>query len=137
MAEAHSPMSLYTMLVVSIRTLASGNIPEASLLSSLASKVLGYCIVAGASVIKLPLIINVLRAAKGVDLGISLVSLEIETFAFGVTLANMLNTGLPFSAYGELVFVMIQNNLLLAIVAGKSDKVSFIRASVPTTLMGT
>lgn len=40
--------------------------------------------------------------------GLSLISFELEVVGYTIALAYCINKGLPFSAYGELSFLLIQ-----------------------------
>lgn len=42
--------------------------------------------------------------------GLSLVSFELEVIGYTIALAYCLHTGMPFSAYGELAFLLIQGS---------------------------
>ena len=68
--------------------------------------------------------------------GLAASTFEIEAFAFGVNLSNMTMSGMPFSAYGELVFVIIQNVIILMLIHAKTTN-NMMRATGPIVLMGT
>ena len=130
-----APVALVNfVLSLAVALVTKGEFPAADVFKALVSRVLGYAVVAGAAVIKLPQILAVLRSGSA-D-GISALSLEIESLAYGVSLASMLQSKLPFSAYGDLVFVVVQNAVLLSLVHMKSD-VGFVRATAPSAVMGT
>ena len=112
----------------------TGSMPTADVGKLVVSRLLGYGVVIGASVIKVPQILAVVRS--GSAKGINPLSLEIETFAFAVALANMIQTGLPFSGYGELVFVVSQN-LVLDIIVHSRNNAGAVRATAPTAIFGT
>lgn len=40
--------------------------------------------------------------------GLSMISFELEVIGYTIALAYCLHKGLPFSAYGELLFLLIQ-----------------------------
>ena len=40
--------------------------------------------------------------------GLSVISFELEVVGYTIALAYCFNKGLPFSAYGELAFILIQ-----------------------------
>ncbi|KAL3159542.1 hypothetical protein ABBQ38_009958 [Trebouxia sp. C0009 RCD-2024] len=94
--------------------LKSGQLPEVSLLRALVSKALGYGIVAGASLLKLPQILGVLRSGSAA--GLNLASFELENIGYSIHTAYGFILGLPFSAYGEAVIILLQNTLLLSII---------------------
>ncbi|GBG85981.1 hypothetical protein CBR_g40794 [Chara braunii] len=70
------------------------------------SKLLGYMIVVFSAVVKLPQILVILR--NNSIKGLSVASFELETVGFTIALSYILTKNLPFSAYGELVFLLIQ-----------------------------
>ena len=83
-------------------------------LAALASKVLGYAVVAGASVLKVPQIAAVLRARSAK--GLSRTMFEAEIVGYTVVLAYSLHRGLSFNAFGEVVFMLLQNAVLLLLI---------------------
>ncbi|KAF8410116.1 hypothetical protein HHK36_002638 [Tetracentron sinense] len=87
-------------------SLRDGKFPEKDCLVPLISKLLGYCIVAASTTVKVPQILKILnhRSVKG----LSLVAFELEVVGYTIALAYCLHKGLPFSAYGELFFLLIQ-----------------------------
>jgi mannose-P-dolichol utilization defect protein 1 len=80
----------------------------------LLSKILGYGIVAGASIVKLPQIILILKN-KSIK-GLNVLSFELEVVGFTIALAYALWKQLPFSAYGELVFLLLQGIIQLSLI---------------------
>ena len=87
---------------------------DTAALAALASKVLGYAVVAGASVLKVPQIAAVLRA--GSAQGLSRTMFEAEIVGYTVVLAYSLHRGLSFNAFGEVVFMLLQNAVLLLLI---------------------
>lgn len=75
---------------------------------------MGYGIVAGASLLKLPQILGVL--SSGSAAGLNLASFELENIGYSIHTAYGFLLGLPFSAYGEAVIILLQNTLLLSII---------------------
>ena len=75
---------------------------------------LGYGVVAGASVVKLPQLLKL--ASAGSAAGLSPLSAELEQAAYGVGAAYGIAHGLPFSAFGETCFLALQNLAILALV---------------------
>ncbi|XP_032243230.1 mannose-P-dolichol utilization defect 1 protein isoform X2 [Nematostella vectensis] len=75
------------------------------------SKALGYGIVVGSSIIKIPQIIKVVNAGSVV--GLSLMSFFTELVATTATSAYSLVKGFPFSTWGESFFLCIQTSLLI------------------------
>lgn len=62
---------------------------------------LGYGILAGSTMVKIPQIIAVLKAGSAE--GLSPLSIELETLGYCISAAYGFLLGLPFSAYGEVV----------------------------------
>ncbi|KAH9543349.1 hypothetical protein CY35_13G060200 [Sphagnum magellanicum] len=89
-------------------------IPEKDCLLPLLSKSLGYAIVCGSVFLKVPQIYLIL-ASKSIK-GLSVPSFELEVAGFTIALAYCLFKQLPFSAYGELVFILLQSLICLALI---------------------
>uniref|UniRef100_A0A2N9H615 Mannose-P-dolichol utilization defect 1 protein homolog n=1 Tax=Fagus sylvatica TaxID=28930 RepID=A0A2N9H615_FAGSY len=104
-------------------SLRHGNIPDKDCLLPLISKLLGYCIVAASTTVKLPQaplnvwylgitvnsFFNILKILKNSSVrGLSVVAFELEVVGYTIALAYCLHKGLPFSAFGELAFLLIQ-----------------------------
>ncbi|ORX90443.1 monosaccharide-P-dolichol utilization protein [Basidiobolus meristosporus CBS 931.73] len=90
------------------------NITDVPCLKYAISKGLGFGIVAGGSIVKVPQILKIVqgRSARG----LSLSSYILETFAYLVTLAYNLRAGNPFSTFGESFFITIQDIIILALI---------------------
>ncbi|CAA2997585.1 mannose-P-dolichol utilization defect 1 homolog 2-like [Olea europaea subsp. europaea] len=95
-------------------SLSRGEFPEKDCLLPLISKLLGYCIVAASTTVKLPQILIILKH-KSIR-GLSVVAFELEVVGYTIALAYCLHKGLPFSAYGELAFLLVQAIILVAII---------------------
>lgn len=81
----------------------------ADLLLSLVS----FGVMAGAAIVKIPQIVNVVRA--GSARGLSLPSLYLETLAtLAGTIYNLL-AGNPFRSYGETALILIQNVIIVVL----------------------
>ncbi|KAM1013135.1 hypothetical protein ACFX13_043901 [Malus domestica] len=89
--------------------LGDGHFPDKDCLLPLISKLLGYAIVAASTTI-----IKILQ--HGSVRGLSIISFELEVVGYTIALAYCLHKGLPFSAYGELAFLLIQALILIAII---------------------
>ncbi|KAK8642569.1 hypothetical protein V6N13_011908 [Hibiscus sabdariffa] len=107
-------------LSCAVGSLRNGSFPPQECLLPLISKLLGYAIVAASTTVKLPQIMKILKH-KSVR-GLSLTAFELEVVGYTIALAYCLHTGLPFSAYGELVFLLIQAPTVLA---GQIDPILF------------
>ncbi|GAV83980.1 PQ-loop domain-containing protein [Cephalotus follicularis] len=125
-----------------IGSVQQGKIPDKECLLPLISKLLGYCIVAASTTVKLPQILKILKH-KSVR-GLSVVAFELEVIGYTIALAYCLHKALPFSAYGELAFLLIQAIILVAIIYYFSQPVQtttwiralFYCAVAPTILAG-
>lgn len=95
-------------------SLSDGKFPEKDCLLPLISKLLGYCIVAASTTVKLPQILKILKHQS--VRGLSVMAFELEVVGYTIALAYCLHKGLPFSAYGELAFLLIQAIILVAII---------------------
>ncbi|KAL5777695.1 hypothetical protein ACOSP7_010621 [Xanthoceras sorbifolium] len=129
-------------LSCAVGSLRNGKFPEKDCLLPLISKVLGYCIVAGSTTVKLPQILKILK--HGSVRGLSMIAFELEVVGYTIALAYCLHKGLPFSAYGELAFLLVQGIILVAIIYYYSQPVGIITwirallycAVAPTILAG-
>ncbi|CAH9071046.1 unnamed protein product [Cuscuta epithymum] len=95
-------------------SLNKGEFPEKDCLLPLISKFLGYAIVAASTTVKLPQILKILKH-KSVR-GLSVVAFELEVVGYTIALAYCLHKGLPFSAFGEYAFLLIQALILVATI---------------------
>ena len=68
-------------------------------------KAVGYAIIGGSAILKLPQIINILKA--GSSKGIPASSYYFETMVFVNTLANARHQNLSFSDYGENAIIIV------------------------------
>ncbi|KAH0456559.1 hypothetical protein IEQ34_014466 [Dendrobium chrysotoxum] len=94
--------------------LRAGKFPEKDCLLPLLSKVLGYCIIAASTTVKVPQIIKILK--NNSIRGLSVAAFELEVVGYTIALSYCLHNGLPFSAYGELAFLLVQAIILVAIL---------------------
>ncbi|XP_077225433.1 mannose-P-dolichol utilization defect 1 protein homolog 2-like isoform X1 [Tasmannia lanceolata] len=125
-----------------VKSLGDGKFPNNECLLPLISKLLGYCIVAASTTVKVPQIYKILKHNS--VRGLSVASFELEVIGFTIALAYCLHKGIPFSAYGELVFLLIQAIILVGIIYNYSQPLGakiWIRASLycalaPTILTG-
>jgi len=79
------------------------------------SKLLGVLIVFLAPLSKLPQIINILIA--GSVEGLNTTAYLMETFGYLIFFVYNFRNGNPFSTYGEVLFIYIQNLLIILLVA--------------------
>eukprot|EP00026_Physarum_polycephalum_P016079 Phypoly_transcript_16914.p1 GENE.Phypoly_transcript_16914~~Phypoly_transcript_16914.p1 ORF type:complete len:220 (+),score=28.31 Phypoly_transcript_16914:73-732(+) len=80
----------------------------------LLSKVLSFGIIVGAVVVKLPQIIKIggSKSAKGLVVS----SVWLETVGLTINFAYSYNSGFAFSTYGETVFILVQNVVILYMI---------------------
>ncbi|KAG5483356.1 hypothetical protein LSCM1_04903 [Leishmania martiniquensis] len=104
--------------------------PLAPTIRYIVSHYLSYVVVVGASILKVPQILKVLRNSQA-D-GISLLSLFVELFSYVISTSWGAVQGLPFRDYGENVFITVQLIVLLLLVA-KLQKKTW-RASLVLTI---
>ncbi|KAF5747028.1 Mannose-P-dolichol utilization defect 1 protein isoform 1 [Tripterygium wilfordii] len=123
-------------------SLRDGKFPDKDCLLPLISKLLGYAIVAASTTVKLPQIMKILKH-KSVR-GLSVPAFELEVIGYTIALAYSVHKGLPFSAFGEYVFLLVQAIILVSIIHYYSQPLgaaTWIRASLycaiaPTVLAG-
>ncbi|RIA84414.1 monosaccharide-P-dolichol utilization protein [Glomus cerebriforme] len=96
------------------------DITDVACLKHLLSKGLGFGIVLGGALVKLPQIFKILSA--GSARGLSLTSSIMETFAMGIGLAYNFRQGNPFTTFGELIFLTIQNIIILLLILNYSGR---------------
>eukprot|EP00241_Pyramimonas_parkeae_P011126 CAMPEP_0114238926 /NCGR_PEP_ID=MMETSP0058-20121206/8179_1 /TAXON_ID=36894 /ORGANISM="Pyramimonas parkeae, CCMP726" /LENGTH=230 /DNA_ID=CAMNT_0001351057 /DNA_START=154 /DNA_END=846 /DNA_ORIENTATION=+ len=89
-------------------------------MGAILSKVLGYAVVAGSAALKLPQILSIV-ASKSVE-GISRPSIEAETIGYFIAMAYSMVRGMSFNAYGETVFLLLQDILVLSLITVYGDK---------------
>jgi mannose-P-dolichol utilization defect 1 len=91
-------------------------------LSLAISKALGIAIITAASVVKVPQIIKLARSQSAEGLSIS--SYILETASFLINLAYNIRSGNPFSTYGEVSLILVQDVLICAMILFYSGKAS-------------
>ncbi|WOL10782.1 hypothetical protein Cni_G19541 [Canna indica] len=121
--------------------LSAWQFPEKDCLLPLVSKLLGYCIVAASTTVKVPQILKILKHNS--IRGLSVVAFELEVVGYTIALAYCIHKGLPFSAYGELLFLLIQAIILIAIIyyysqpiGGKTWIKPFLYCALAPTVLG-
>jgi mannose-P-dolichol utilization defect protein 1 len=94
-----------------VKPLTSLQLPPSVCIKFILSKILGYSIIVGSSIIKVPQIINILKSRKVEGLNIYMFLLELIGYTISMFYSYRLN--LPFSTYGENMFMTIQNLIIL------------------------
>jgi len=136
--------SALTLLSISVLLLSFTNASAAGPSSSaqqpahadiylLLSTIIGYCIVAGSSILKAPQIVKIL--ANGNAQGINAYATYLEAMGSMQTAGFAMYKGMPFSAYGESVIVGVQNLIIVLLIWGYNEKIQFVeRATVALAL---
>ncbi|ORY86741.1 hypothetical protein BCR35DRAFT_302478 [Leucosporidium creatinivorum] len=86
------------------------------------SKALGFGIVLGGSIVKVPQIIKIVRSHSA--RGLSLSSYLLDTAATGITVAYNVRNEFPWSTYGESVFLLVQNVVIITLIVLYSPRSS-------------
>lgn len=81
---------------------------------TLLSTIVGICVLIGSLLYKLPQIIRVVRRRSAA--GISVLMYALETLGTSLSALYFARRAFPFSTYGEMVFIMIQNLVLLSLI---------------------
>eukprot|EP00475_Leptophrys_vorax_P002583 TRINITY_DN11457_c0_g2_i2.p1 TRINITY_DN11457_c0_g2~~TRINITY_DN11457_c0_g2_i2.p1 ORF type:complete len:271 (-),score=45.71 TRINITY_DN11457_c0_g2_i2:173-985(-) len=95
-------------------SLAEYQVPEKDCLLPLLAKGLGYGIIVGSSILKLPQILIILRS-RSIE-GLSVPSFEIECLGYTISVGYCLFKQVPFTAYGELFFLLLQSLILMVLI---------------------
>ena len=103
------------------------------------SKALGYAIVAGSALVKLPQILKIAKA--GSVAGLSGASINIEMLASTCSFAYYVGLGYPFSTWGENLFLCLQNAMIVVLYfrysRGSFFSPAFLAAIVTYAALGT
>ncbi|KAF7725574.1 hypothetical protein EC973_009529 [Apophysomyces ossiformis] len=90
------------------------NVTDVECIKYAISKGLGLGIVLGGSIVKVPQILTILKS-KSAE-GLSMSSYLLETLSYAITLAYNLRQGNPFSTFGEVLFIMLQNVAIMLLI---------------------
>ncbi|BEJ05155.1 hypothetical protein CcaverHIS641_0209720 [Cutaneotrichosporon cavernicola] len=90
------------------------NITDVECLKYALSKGLGFGIVLGGSIVKVPQIMKIVRS--GSARGLSLSAYILETASYAISLAYASRSRFPFSTYGENFFITIQNIIITLMI---------------------
>lgn len=104
----------YTSLVLDIA------LTDTPCLKLAVSKGLGIGIVSAASIVKLPQILNLVRARSAA--GVSLAAYLLETTSYLISLAYNVRNAFPFSTYGETALILAQNVVITVLVLAYSGR---------------
>lgn len=78
------------------------------------SKLLGIAIITVSSIVKVPQILKLISSRSAS--GLSFTSYALETTSFLITLAYNIRSGFPFSTYGEVSLILIQDVVITALI---------------------
>ncbi|KRX39715.1 Mannose-P-dolichol utilization defect 1 protein, partial [Trichinella murrelli] len=90
------------------------NIFNSECVSLVCSRLLGVGIVAGASLVKVPQILNIVFARSGA--GVSVFSQLLELLCYTAAVAYSINKNYHFSAWGESLFLSLQTFIIIFLV---------------------
>ncbi|CEP03554.1 Mannose-P-dolichol utilization defect 1 like protein [Plasmodiophora brassicae] len=79
-----------------------------------ASKLIGFALITFSTILKLPQIVKILQS--GTAQGLSPAMYALECYAYIVNIAFAVRTGMPFSSFGEGVFILLQNIVILLLI---------------------
>jgi len=113
------------------------NLADVDCLKYSLSKGLGFGIVVGGSIMKVPQLMLILSAKSA--RGISLPAYVLETLAYAITTVYSYRNDFPFSTYGENLFLTLQNTLItfLIVCFPSTPKVENITGQLALTAVGT
>lgn len=89
------------------------------------SKIIGFAIISGSFILKLPQIIKIVKSGSVEGLGV--MPVYIECFNFAITAATSIHLGLPFSVYGETLTIIVQNMIIIMMIWSLNTKISLVQ----------
>ncbi len=95
-------------------TLIVHRIFEFVCLKKVAIKMLGYAIVFASAIVKIPQIVNIIKAKS--TKGLAELMLYTELLGYMIGMFYPIHYGQPFSTYGECVFITIQAAIVLSLL---------------------
>ncbi|ESN90763.1 hypothetical protein HELRODRAFT_185227 [Helobdella robusta] len=109
---------------------------ESECLKAIISKFLGYLIILGSILVKVPQILKIVKANSAE--GLSLVGIVLELIAVSGTLAYSYANNFPFSSYGEAAFMTFQQIIIMYLVVlyGQNFRTAVIYTSVYGVALG-
>ncbi|KAK4545471.1 hypothetical protein LTR36_002821 [Oleoguttula mirabilis] len=90
------------------------NISDTTCMKLAVSKALGIGIIGASSIVKIPQLLKLLNAQSAE--GISFLSYLLETASYVISLAYNVRNQFPFSTYGEMALIAIQNVAIAVLV---------------------
>ncbi|KAL1918949.1 uncharacterized protein VTP21DRAFT_2330 [Calcarisporiella thermophila] len=104
------------------------NLQDTPCLKLAISKGLSVGMVLGGAIVKIPQIITILRHRSAQ--GLSLPAYYLETLACAITLFYNLNARHPFTTFGEVAFLTVQNAIITLMILYYSQRRGLIAATV-------
>lgn len=98
-----------------------------------ASKGIGYAIILGSVILKVPQIQKIV--ASGSADGINVFSVYVEFFNFLGLIGNSVRMNLAFSVYGEAVFINVQNLIIMMLCWNYSKTISTVEILAVSAVM--
>ncbi|KAK5123405.1 hypothetical protein LTR85_002837 [Meristemomyces frigidus] len=96
------------------------NLSDATCMKLAVSKALGIGIISASSIVKIPQLLKLLNSQSAE--GISFLSYLLETASYLISLVYNVRNQFPFSTYGELALIAIQNVAISALVLQYTGK---------------
>ncbi|KAI8889368.1 mannose-P-dolichol utilization defect 1 protein [Backusella circina FSU 941] len=99
------------------------------------SKAIGIAMILGGSIVKIPQILTIVRNQSAE--GLSLVSYVLETLSYSITTSYNLRQHNPFSTFGEIMLILIQNVIITMLIfyfSGKQGMMAVSLVGVATVL---
>ena len=104
------------------------NLSDTACLKLAISKLLGVAIIGASSIVKIPQLLKLLNSQSAE--GISFLSYLLETASYLITLIYNIRNGFPFSTYGEVALIAIQNIAISVLVLQYSGRIPAAAAFV-------
>mmetsp|Transcript_1197 Transcript_1197/g.3692 ORF Transcript_1197/g.3692 Transcript_1197/m.3692 type:complete len:249 (+) Transcript_1197:151-897(+) len=98
-------------------------VPRSSAVEAL-SKLVGYAVLSGSLMYKLPQVARVYNKKKGQ--GISMSGIVLETLGIALAGVYSLRSAFPFSTFGEALFIPLQNLAIMALII-KYERLSAVK----------
>ncbi|CAN8074157.1 unnamed protein product [Agarophyton chilense] len=89
-------------------------VPPAGRLLTVLSTIVGVCVLIGSVLYKIPQVVRVIRRRSAA--GISVLMYVLETVGTTFSAVYYARRSIPFSTYGEGVFIMLQNFVILVLI---------------------
>ncbi|RUP49702.1 hypothetical protein BC936DRAFT_141759 [Jimgerdemannia flammicorona] len=97
------------------------------------SKALGFGIVLGGAIVKIPQILTIISSSSAE--GLSLAAYYLESLSCVITLVYNYRQGNPFSTYGEVLFLSLQNIAITLLILAYARRQSALVASAVAILL--